>query len=154
VLLLIGEGPDIENARKLAKSMGKQESIHFIGRVKNPYTYLQLADGLIVTSAYESFCLAALEAIASGVPVFGTHVGGIPEVIEHGKSGYLASPTRISDLSKYAVQHFSNATTVRDMQQQARLRSEKFFAEKIVPQYEAVYAALMSSLSKKAVASY
>ncbi len=146
VLLLIGEGPDMEAAKKLAKSMKKQESIHFIGRVKNPYKYLQIADALLVTSTYESFCLAALEAIVHGVPVFGTRVGGIPEVIEHGKSGYLVDVGNVSAMASSMAEHFFNEANVLEMKKQARKMSRNFTAEKIIPQYEYIYNNLMVSL--------
>lgn len=143
VLLLIGEGPDIEAAKKLAKSMKKQESIHFIGRVKNPYNYLKIADALLVTSSYESFCLAALEALVSGVPVFGTRVGGIPEVIEHGKSGYLVDMGDVTGMVNNIAQHFSNEKSVIHMKQHAQRRAKHFAAKKIIPQYEYIYKSLM-----------
>ena len=145
VLLLIGEGPDIEAAKKLAKSMKKQESIHFIGRVKNPYNYLQIADALLVTSSYESFCLVALEALASGVPVFGTRVGGIPEVIEHGKSGYLVDIGDVTCMASNIAQHFSNEKGVIAMRQQAQKRAKNFTAEKIIPQYEYIYKSFIKT---------
>ena len=148
VLLLIGEGPDIEAAKKLAKSMKKQDSIHFIGRVKNPYKYLQIADALLVTSTYESFCLAALEAIVNGVPVFGTRVGGIPEVIEHGKSGYLVNAGDVDAMSNHMAQHFLDEKSVLRMKKQARTLSKSFTAEKIIPQYEYIYDKLVLSATQ------
>lgn len=143
VLLLIGEGPDIEAAKNLAKSMKKQESIHFLGRVKNPYKYLKIADALLVTSSYESFCLAALEALVSGVPVFGTRVGGIPEVIEHGKSGYLVDIGDVTGMASNIAQHFSNEKDVLRMKQETQKRAKNFTAKKIIPQYEYIYKSLM-----------
>ena len=146
VLLLIGEGPDIENAKKLAIAMKKQDSIHFIGKVKNPYKYLQLADALLVTSSYESFCLAALEAMTHGVPVFGTRVGGIPEVIEDGKSGYLVNLGDVNAMASNIEQHFFDEKNVIKMKKLAIKASKKFTAKKIVPQYEYIYKKLMQSL--------
>jgi len=146
VLLLIGEGPDIENAKKLAIAMKKQDSIYFIGRVKNPYKYLQLSDALLVTSAYESFCLAALEAIAHGVPVFGTKVGGIPEVIEQGKSGYLVNIGDVNAMASNIEKHFYDEKNVIKMKKLAFQASKRFTAKKIIPQYEYIYTKLMLSL--------
>jgi L-malate glycosyltransferase len=143
VLLLIGEGPDFESAKKLAKTMKKQESIHFIGRVKNPYKYLAIADALLVTSSYESFCLVALEAISSGIPVFGTNVGGIPEVIEHGKSGYLVNVGDVNGMATNITQHFSNEKNIVQMKKQALKSAKKFTAKKIIPQYENIYKNLI-----------
>lgn len=141
VLLLIGNGPQIQAVKDLSKSSNNQ-SIIFLGSVKNPYQYLGVADGLIVTSEYESFCLVALEAMAFKVPVFSTKVGGIPEVIKHGKSGYLAKLGDIEALSKYIINHFSNNT---NMKEQSLQIAKNFAAEKIIPQYEKIYQKLVSS---------
>ncbi len=146
VLLLIGEGPDTIAAKKLANSMKNQEQIHFIGKVKNPYKYLQIADALIITSTYESFSLAALEAISFGIPVFSTRVGGIPEVIEDKKSGYLVKLGDINNMSEDIVKHFSDNKNIDWLSKQALERSHKFSAEKIVPQYEHLYHQLTLSL--------
>lgn len=146
VLLLIGEGPDIEAARKWANSIKNQESTYFIGRVKNPYRYLKFADALIMTSAYESFSLAALEAMSCGVPVFSTRVGGVPEVVVDNKSGYLVELGDLNSMSDKIVKHFSSEKDVPKMRKQALKLSENFSAEKIVPQYERIYSQLMFSL--------
>ncbi|MBI2595726.1 N-acetyl-alpha-D-glucosaminyl L-malate synthase BshA [Candidatus Daviesbacteria bacterium] len=145
VLLLIGEGPEFEIAKKLCKSVDKSQSIHFMGIVKNPYKYLQIADGLIVTSEYESFCLVGLEAMSFGVPVFSTKVGGIPEVVKHGKSGYLAKYGDIEALSQYIIRHFSYSNKALLIKEQAQELSKNFAAENIIPQYEQIYRQLYLS---------
>lgn len=147
VLLLIGEGPDVAAAKKWANSMKNQESIHFIGQVKNPYKYLQIADALIITSTYESFSLAGLEAMSCGVPVFSTRVGGIPELIEDKKSGYLVELGDFNSMLNNITQHFSDNKNIIRMRKQARKLSKNFSAEKIVPQYEHIYNQLMVSLN-------
>lgn len=139
VLLLIGKGPQIQVVKHLSTPTNK--SIKFIGSIKDPYQYLQIADGVIVTSEYESFCLVALEAMAFGIPVFSTKVGGIPEVIKHGKSGYLTKLGDIEALSKYIINHFSNNT---NMKEQSLQIAKHFAAEKIIPQYEKIYQKLVS----------
>ncbi|MFA5933245.1 MAG: N-acetyl-alpha-D-glucosaminyl L-malate synthase BshA [Microgenomates group bacterium] len=145
ILLLIGEGPECETAKVLSQSVHRGKSIHFIGNVKNPYQYLQIADGLIVTSEYESFCLVALEAMSFGVPVFSTKVGGIPEVIKHSKSGYLARLGDIDTLSEYIINHFSENNNIVLMKETAKKLSQNFTAEKIIPQYERIYHQLVLS---------
>lgn len=145
-LILVGEGPDIENAKRWAKTMKNEKSIHFLGKVKNPYKYLQIADGLIITSTYESFSLVSLEAMTFGVPVFGTKVGGIPELIENNKSGYLAEARHPNGVYKNIIQHFSDAKKITKIRNQAFKTSKNFSAEKIIPQYESIYSQLMLSL--------
>lgn len=150
VLLLIGEGPDLENARKLANVMKGEKSIHLIGSVKNPYKYLQIADALLITSEYESFGLVALEAMASGVPVFGTRVGGLPEVVTHGESGYLAGVGEIDKLAGYIKRHFlSSSKEIQDMQKNAINNARYFDADKIIKGYEYIYAKLTSVEQEK-----
>lgn len=143
ILLLIGKGPEIATAKKLSQSINNNKSIFFMGGVKNPYQYLKVADGLIVTSEYESFCLVGLEAMAFGVPVFSTNVGGIPEVIKHGKSGYLAKMGDTENLSKYIIKHFSDSTNIISMKEQAKKIAENFAEEKIIPSYELLYRQLV-----------
>lgn len=150
ILLLIGEGPELEAARGFCQSMDNK-SIHFLGSFKNPYQYLKIADGLIVTSQYESFCLVALEAMAFGVPVFSTKVGGIPEVIEHGKGGYLAKLGDIKALSKYIIKHFSSSNNISSMKEGAQEIARNFTADKIVPQYEQLYQQLTLSTNNSKV---
>lgn len=139
VLLMIGEGPDTHSVKKMAQSYKNKKSIFFMGRVKNPYKYLKFADGLIVTSEYESFCLAALEAMAIGVPVFATRVGGLPEVVYHKKTGYLAKLGDIKQLASYIKVHFKNDNNILLMRKNASAFSKNFTAEKIITQYEELY---------------
>lgn len=148
VLLLIGEGPEFEAAKKLCKSVDKNRFIYFTGMVKNPYQYLQIADGLIITSEYESFCLVSLEAMSFGVPVFSTKVGGIPEVIKHKQSGYLVKSGDIEALSKCVIKHFSSRN-ISFIRERAKELSQNFAAEKIIPQYEQIYQQLVSSLTNR-----
>lgn len=149
VLLLIGEGPEFETAKKLCQSMNKSQSIYFLGCVKNPYQYLQMADGLIVTSKYESFSLVSLEAMSLGVPVFSTRVGGIPEVIKHRQSGYLAKSGDTKALYKYIIEHFSSSNSISYMRKRAKELSRNFVAEKIISQYEQIYQQLVSSRNSR-----
>lgn len=148
ILLLIGKGPEIEIAKGLSKSINSNQSVYFLGSVKNPYQYLGVADGLIVTSQYESFCLVGLEAMAFGVPVFSTKVGGIPEVIKHGKSGYLVEKGDIEGLARHIIRHFSNNNAISYMKKQAKEVANDFAAEKIIPQYEQIYQQLISPKSE------
>lgn len=148
ILLLIGKGSEIMAAKKLSGLKADNKSIFFMGSVKNPYQYLKVADGLIVTSEYESFCLVALEAMAFGVPVFSTNVGGIPEVIKHEKSGYLVKMGDTENLSKYIIKHFANNAKIVSMKKQAKQTAINFAAEKIIPEYEQIYQKLIPSQSQ------
>lgn len=144
ILLLIGEGPELSKVKKQHLSMKKKQPVQSLGSVKNPYQYLQMADGLIVTSEYESFCLVSLEAMAYAVPVFSTRVGGIPEVIKHTLSGYLAKSGDTNALSEHIINHFSSGNTLA-MRENSKKLAQNFAAEKIIPQYEYIYRQLVSS---------
>lgn len=146
VLLLIGEGPDTVAAKKWAKSVKNQKSIYFLGQVKNPYKYLQIADALILTSSYESFSLASLEAMSFGVPVFSTKVGGVSEVIKDKESGYLTELGDLNAMSNVMIKHFSENKNIIRMKKQASKLSGNFSSKIIVPQYENIYNQLMLSL--------
>lgn len=145
-LLLIGDGPEMETAKDLSKSIENGEYIQFIGSVKNPYQYLQIADGVIVTSQYESFCLVALEAMAIGVPVFSTNVGGISEVIKHRKSGYFSEKKDyIESLSSYIIKHFTDEAKVESMKNVSKEIAKNFATDKIIPKYEQIYLQLLKT---------
>lgn len=142
VLIFIGEGPKIKSIKRITNLMKYRNSIFFLKTINNPYSYIQIADGLIITSKYESFCLAALEAMSFGVPVFSTNVGGIKEVVKHKVSGYLIKLGNINKFSKTILDHFSNKNKVSEMKINSLNTSRLFSAEKIVPQYEKLYQKL------------
>lgn len=144
VLIFIGEGPKMSLVKRITNSMKCKDSIYFLEAVNNPYLYLQIADGLIITSKYESFCLAALEAMSFGVPVFSTNVGGIKEVIKHKVSGYLSKQEDIQGFVKNILSHFSSNKKVAEMKLNSLNESMAFNTENIIPQYEKIYQKLLS----------
>jgi len=99
VLLLVGEGPDLPLARELAQQRGIEEDVLALGGQEDVRQFLSIADLFLLPSATESFGLAALEAMACDVPVVASRVGGLPEVIEHGVSGYLHPPEEVGAMA-------------------------------------------------------
>ena len=93
----------------------------------------------ILPSETESFGLAALEAMASGVPVISSNSGGIPEVNVQGISGFLSSVGDVEDMSKNALAILKDEITLNRFKKQAKDQANKFDIHKIVPQYEAIY---------------
>ncbi|NNE35294.1 MAG: N-acetyl-alpha-D-glucosaminyl L-malate synthase BshA, partial [Rhodothermales bacterium] len=90
-LLLVGDGPDRANAEHLARELGVYEDIRFLGKQQPVEEILSIADVFLMPSESETFGLAALEAMACGVPVVASNVGGLPELVEEGQSGFLCT---------------------------------------------------------------
>ena len=97
----------------------------------------------LLPSQTESFGLAALEAMASGVPVISSNTGGIPEVNTHGFSGFLSEVGNIDDMTKNALHILNDTDRLQTFKNNARAQALKFDLHKIVPQYEAIYKATL-----------
>ena len=139
-LLLIGDGPDRSVAEWLAVQKGIHDDVLFLGKQDQIYEKLSIADIMLLPSELESFGLAALEAMACEVVPISTRAGGLPEVIDHGTSGYLADVGDVETMSRYAIELLSDEARLRDMGKRARaIAMERFCATKIVKQYEDFY---------------
>jgi N-acetyl-alpha-D-glucosaminyl L-malate synthase BshA len=139
-LLLIGDGPDRSRAEWLAVQKGIHEDVLFLGKQDRVHEQLAIADIMLLPSELESFGLAALEAMSCEVVPIATRVGGIPEVIEHEKSGYLATVGDVDTMARYAVQLLSDDNLLYKMGKQARATARsRFCSSEIIPQYEAFY---------------
>ena len=139
-LIMVGDGPDAGAAQMLATELGVGDRVTFTGVVDGVAALLQAANLLLLPSQTESFGLVALEAMASGVPVIASDVGGLPEVVEHGVSGFLAPMGDVDKMSEYAIQILSDCTTCQSFSRAARERAvARFDYHDIVPMYEAVY---------------
>ena len=139
-LLLIGDGPDRSVAEWLAVQKGIHDDVLFLGKQDQIYDKLAVADIMLMPSELESFGLAALEAMACEVVPIATRAGGVPEVIDHGKTGYLADVGDVETMARYAIELLTNEPHLREMGKQARaVASERFCSTKIVKQYEDFY---------------
>ena len=144
-LLLIGDGPDREACQAVADELGVVERVRFTGVLDNLPEVLAQLDLFLLPSEQESFGLAALEAMACGVPVVATNVGGLPELIEPGVSGYVEPLGDITAMGRRAVEILGNPVLRQRMSQAARQRAESSFSEdELVPRYEDVYGRVMS----------
>ena len=133
-LLLIGDGPDRSVAEWLAVQKGIHDDVLFLGKQDQIYEKLSIADIMLLPSELESFGLAALEAKASEVVPISTRAGGIPEVIDHGASGYLAEVGDVETMSRYAIELLSDEQRLRDMGKRARaVAMERFCSTKKLP---------------------
>jgi N-acetyl-alpha-D-glucosaminyl L-malate synthase BshA len=141
-LLLVGDGPELNTAYRMARELGIMSLIHAVGAQEEVLPLLSVSDVFLLPSAQESFGLAALEAMACEVPVVASHVGGLPEVIEHGVSGFLHPPEALDDMAESAVALLTNAELHQAVAERACRRvREDFCAERVVPMYEACYQA-------------
>jgi N-acetyl-alpha-D-glucosaminyl L-malate synthase BshA len=143
-LILIGDGPDRETAGGMAVKLGVADRIHMLGKQPAVEHYLPLADLFLFPSQSESFGLAALEAMACGVPVVGTRSGGLVEVVEDGVTGHLAEVGDVEAMTEAAAAILSDPERRSAMAEAARRAAvERFSAEIIIPQYEALYRRLI-----------
>jgi len=143
-LLLVGDGPELATAYRLAREFGISTLVHSLGAQEEVVPLLSIADLFLLPSAQESFGLAALEAMACEVPVVASRVGGLPEVIEHGVSGFLHPLDAIDEMAASGVMLLRDCERHRAIAQAAcaRVRNE-FCAEKIVPMYEDCYRSVI-----------
>jgi L-malate glycosyltransferase len=145
-LLLVGDGPDLPTAMRLAREAGLADHVHAVGAQEDVLPLLSVSDVFLLPSAQESFGLAALEAMACEVPVIASRVGGLPEVIVDGVTGYLCPPDALDEMAERVVGLLTDETRRREMGlEAARQVSERFCEDRIVPQYEACYRRLVGA---------
>jgi N-acetyl-alpha-D-glucosaminyl L-malate synthase BshA len=142
-LWLIGEGPDLDQVKAILNQAGLEQDVRFWGLQHDVGAILSQADLLLMTSRAESFCLAALEAMACGLPVLATRVGGLPEVVINGETGYLFPVDQTAVAVDLAVDLLSNPVQHRAMQQAALMQAARYSAHRIVPHYETLYQNLL-----------
>lgn len=144
-LIMIGDGPERSTAEQLARELGIQDKVKFLGKQISTAELMAAADIFLLPSQSESFGLSALEAMSCGVPVVGSNIGGIPEVIEHGETGYVAELGDIPRMSKYIIDLLENPKKYEVFSNNSRERAMKLFAcNKIVPKYVKLYEDLLS----------
>ena len=141
-LLLVGDGPELGTAYRMGRQLGISHLVEALGAQEEVLPLLSIADVFLLPSSLESFGLAALEAMACEVPVVASRVGGLPEVVEHGVTGYLLDPEDVAGMASAAVELLRDPARRCAMGKAARQRViDRFSAEKVVPLYEACYQA-------------
>jgi N-acetyl-alpha-D-glucosaminyl L-malate synthase BshA len=138
-LILIGDGPDRSLCELLCRELEIQDHVKFVGKQVEIVDLLSSGDLFLMPSQSESFGLSALEAMACGVPVISSSVGGLPELNIHNQTGYIAEIGDIDRMAKYAVDLLSNPAKHRAFSEAARNRAIEFNLDKIVTQYEEYY---------------
>jgi N-acetyl-alpha-D-glucosaminyl L-malate synthase BshA len=138
-LLLLGDGPERSHIEADARQCESHNSIKFLGKQEQMEDILPIADLFLLTSEYESFGLAALEAMAAEVPVISTNAGGLPEININGFSGFMSDVGDVKDMSKNALHILEDEATLKKFKANALTQAKKFDIENIVPLYEALY---------------
>jgi N-acetyl-alpha-D-glucosaminyl L-malate synthase BshA len=147
-LLLMGDGPERSPAERLAVQKGIHDDVIFLGKQEQIGEKLAISDVLLLPSQLESFGLAALEAMASEVVPIATRVGGLPEVIEHGTTGFLAEVGDVDTMAQYAVEILGDESRLRSMGKACRKwAGDHFSAKSIIPQYEEFYRRVLERSS-------
>jgi N-acetyl-alpha-D-glucosaminyl L-malate synthase BshA len=139
-LLLVGDGPDRSNAEWLAVQKGIHDHVIFLGKQDQVQEKLAISDVMLLPSELESFGLAALEAMACEVVPIATRAGGLPEVVDSGRTGFLADVGDVETMSRYAIELLQDEKRLTQMRKAARAAAmERFCSTKIVKQYEDFY---------------
>ena len=142
---MIGDGPDRGAVERQAADHGLSDVVDFVGEQQDLVPWLSSADLFLLPSLQESFGLAALEAMACGVPVVAARVGGLPEVIRDGVTGFLCGVDDVAGMAERGLWILTDsgrreaigAAAARDVR-------ERFSVHSIVPQYEAFYEDIVS----------
>jgi N-acetyl-alpha-D-glucosaminyl L-malate synthase BshA len=138
-LLFVGDGPERPNAESLSRELGTYDDTRFVGRQEQIEEVLAVSDLFILPSDYESFGLAALEAMAAGVPVLSSNAGGLPEINIDGETGYLAKVGDVATMSKKAIELLSDENKLERFKKNAAEHARQFDIDNVIPRYEALY---------------
>ncbi len=145
-LVLIGDGPDRSDCERLVRELHLQKDVFFLGKQDALAELLSAADIFLMPSQSESFGLSALEAMSCGVPVISSSVGGLPELVVHNETGFIAEFGDIERMAKYVVSLLKNEKKYQTFSQNCRNTAVNVFNKNIiVPQYEQYYDKILGS---------
>ena len=139
-LAMVGDGPEVNPSRQLARDLGVEADVHFLGNQDSTEELLAMSDVLLLPSQTESFGLVALEAMSCAVPVVASRRGGIPEVVEDGETGFLFEPDDVDGMSGAVLGLLDDPERSRAMGERAReLAKERFCISCVIHQYTDLY---------------
>ena len=140
---MVGDGPEKANTEQKARELGLARDVLFLGNQDCMEELLPLADVFLLPSSSESFGLVALEAMSAEVPVVASNVGGLPEVVQHGETGFLHDPGHIAGFVSSVLKLLGDETLRRRMGRKARgVARERFSVDEMVDRYIRVYESL------------
>lgn len=148
-ILLVGDGPERYALEELCREIGLCDRVKFLGKIQRTEEVLAISDLFVLPSETESFGLAALEAMAVGVPVISSNTGGIPEVNVHGVTGYLSNVGDVDDMAENAIKILQEPATLNQFKANAKQRAKDFDVQTIVDQYVQVYNSLLKNKNEE-----
>ncbi len=143
-LILVGDGPERYRIEQLCRDLGTCTDTHIIGKLKKPEEVLYISDLFLLPSESESFGLAALEAMACGVPVISSNTGGLPELNENGFSGFTSNVGDIDEMAEHAIHILQDEKTLATFKVNAKKRSLDFDIHSILPMYTDLYDSVLA----------
>ncbi|WP_433946467.1 N-acetyl-alpha-D-glucosaminyl L-malate synthase BshA [Paenibacillus sp. SN-8-1] len=139
-MLFVGEGPELPKIQCKIKQLGLEDRVHFLGKQDQIAQVISMADVLLLPSEKESFGLVALEAMACGVPTIGSEAGGIPELVSHGNTGFLAPIGDTRAMADYAIKLLTDAKLAEQISEACLVRARnEFSSDRITEEYEQIY---------------
>jgi len=145
-LLMVGDGPDCGPAEALARELRVQDHVTFLGKQNHVERLIPLAHVLLMPSELETFGLAALEAMACGVPPVATDAGGVPELITHGVDGFMGPVGDTEAQAARVIQLLADDRVHQRMAAAARHTAvTRFSTERIIPEYERYYESICAT---------
>ena len=139
-LLMVGDGPERPAMEDLARELNVFDDVRFLGKQDQMEEILVVSDLFLLPSEYESFGLAALEAMAASVPVISSNAGGLPEINIHGKTGFMADVGDVETMSRCAIELLGDDEQLSQFKQNAYDQACTFDIHNIIPQYEKLYS--------------
>ncbi|TVR89449.1 MAG: N-acetyl-alpha-D-glucosaminyl L-malate synthase BshA [Saprospirales bacterium] len=147
-LLLVGDGPERRNLETLSRELDLGHDVIFLGKQDAIEELLAVSDLFLIPSQSESFGLAALEALACGVPVIASNTGGLPEVVKEGHSGFLCEVGDVESMVTAANSLLENPDKLAEFRENARTQAANYDISRIVPIYEAFYCQVVNRFGK------
>ena len=138
-LLFVGDGPERQAAEKLCRELNICDEVRFVGKQEQMEDIMAIADLFLLPSEYESFGLAALEAMAAGMPVVSTNAGGLKEINIHGETGFMGNVGDVETMSKYALDILRDNKILRKFKDKALEQAKRYDISNIIPIYEKLY---------------
>jgi L-malate glycosyltransferase len=144
-MVLVGDGPDRSECERLCRELEICDHVKFLGKQERLVDILTSSDLFLIPSQSESFGLAALEAMACGLPVLSSSVGGLPELVKHNETGFIFEIGDIDRMARYAIDLMTNDRKYELFSNNARKRSLLFDKAAVIPMYENYYEKIFNS---------